>query len=888
MKKSSERKKPLPRPTATGAKVRSKHTLVINPYISRTYWWCDGCNSFLLQRMCSSCHIDGRKLYISPPGEIRPASLRTKKMLNAFFTQEYGLENFFTDEQLVLLNRISGFDRSDEIVVYGYVIGQLVFSISRMKYIVKLNGTGALLLYRLLRMQGKEFPFIIELDKNKTGNRHIKGKKIPLDYILRIYSNRNTTPLLPTLIQECPTQNGEIQEHNFIASLLEKIKERNQGKERIKDSFKKGCTVGAGGTLGWREEYENTQYLCTTEDFIFRLGNFIGVCDIVGGKVEGGYEEVINTPDRTSVEGGADRSAQDFNISIRIKDIVKITSDLFRSGSAPSLSTISGAVEANISHLKMISRKAMDEIWNLSLQYKHLPVTVSFSGGKDSLVTWHLVNSALEKEPDVIFIDTTLEFPETYQYIEEFRKSGVKIHVASPADKNPDAIFRHMAVMGPPAKDYRWCCKVFKLGPISSFIQTRYPQGALTFEGKRKFESFSRARSNKLEQNPFVPNQISAYPIRDWSSIEVWLYIVWQKIKYNPLYDEDYERIGCWMCPSCTMSEFHITSIRMPQQYSKFMAAVKDWASSHGIDDNEVYAEKGLWRWKVLPPKMKEYIRSEGMANADKSFIDFIREDNEYKKDSAYKKDTDAEFPLTGDFIFMITGLNCEYENKSKADARHGKNKMEEKTSKNIDILSVEVQGQFLNPLQIEFSEVASALTSLGQVKEDEERGIIEVVFSNSSIAKSIFRTAWAKLSASRHLLLKVFIDKNLMPDDNVAKEISKTSLSSGILPDLHKNTFLKSEVERLIYLFFSHMLRASLCRGCLVCLKRCPADAIKITEGRNQNNENTKVTGQDALLKQYTISIDKKRCKACGSCLAGCLVAKYIDKVLKFRYLLS
>ena len=54
---------------------------------------------------------------------------------------------------------------------------------------------------------------------------------------------------------------------------------------------------------------------------------------------------------------------------------------------------------------------------------KRVPM-VSFSGGKDSTVVSHIVRKALNN-PSIlhIFGDTTLELPETYQYIEEFKKN---------------------------------------------------------------------------------------------------------------------------------------------------------------------------------------------------------------------------------------------------------------------------------------------------------------------------------------------------------------------------------------------------------------------------------------------------------------------------------
>ena len=47
-----------------------------------------------------------------------------------------------------------------------------------------------------------------------------------------------------------------------------------------------------------------------------------------------------------------------------------------------------------------------------------LPVNVSFSGGKDSLATLLVVMKAIGKVP-ILFADTGLEFPETYECVEK-------------------------------------------------------------------------------------------------------------------------------------------------------------------------------------------------------------------------------------------------------------------------------------------------------------------------------------------------------------------------------------------------------------------------------------------------------------------------------------
>jgi len=88
------------------------------------------------------------------------------------------------------------------------------------------------------------------------------------------------------------------------------------------------------------------------------------------------------------------------------------------------------------------------------------PLLVSFSGGKDSLVALHLTLK-LGLDPIVVFNDTGLELPETvetvYRTVERY---GLRLEVASAGD----AFWRAVEFFGPPAKDYRWCCKAWPYG----------------------------------------------------------------------------------------------------------------------------------------------------------------------------------------------------------------------------------------------------------------------------------------------------------------------------------------------------------------------------------------------------------------------------------------
>ena len=257
-----------------------------------------------------------------------------------------------------------------------------------------------------------------------------------------------------------------------------------------------------------------------------------------------------------------------------------------------------GFVNANEGHLRGLESKGISDIKSFVGNNK-LPVTISFSGGKDSLACYGLLSRSSVKFT-MIFVNTGLEFPETVRFVSEFARNNHERLLIADAGT---AFWDNVDDFGPPAKDFRWCCKVCKLGPLTELIERNFPQGTVTVEGNRTFESFARSNIGFVERNPFVPNQTILNPIKDWRSLEVWGYIWFRGLEYNPLYDEDFERIGCYLCPSCLESEWRTTARIHPDLHADWDAHLKDWAERSGA--SEQFAVYGFWRWKVFPPKMR-------------------------------------------------------------------------------------------------------------------------------------------------------------------------------------------------------------------------------------------------------------------------------------------
>jgi len=259
-------------------------------------------------------------------------------------------------------------------------------------------------------------------------------------------------------------------------------------------------------------------------------------------------------------------------------------------------------VEAN---RKVIDKRVTEAIGFIknTIERNNLPAIVSFSGGKDSLACLLLTLDAGLKLP-AMFIDTGLELSETVQHVHDV----VKRHdIPLIEEKAPvDAFFGNLVFFGPPAKDFRWCCKTNKLGPTVSAVNKNFPGGVLSFIGQRKYESEARSAKPRVWKNPWTPGQLGASPIQNWCAMHVWLYIFSKKEPFNVWYTRGLDRIGCFLCPASDLSELEIIS-KDSDRYPQWQKFLNEYAETGNLPPE--WKDFGLWRWKNAPPSIREEVK---------------------------------------------------------------------------------------------------------------------------------------------------------------------------------------------------------------------------------------------------------------------------------------
>jgi phosphoadenosine phosphosulfate reductase len=263
-------------------------------------------------------------------------------------------------------------------------------------------------------------------------------------------------------------------------------------------------------------------------------------------------------------------------------------------------SNISMFIKANRNRLNYLIDEATEFIKESSKDYSQERIVISFSGGKDSTVVSDLAVKALKDASLVhIFGDTTLEFPLTLEYVDRYKTDNPKA-IFKTARNDEQNFFKVCEDIGPPARMLRWCCTMFKTGPITRAMNRYYRDcDVLTYYGIRKCESVSRSKYNRVEDSADtikIRKQKAASPIFLWRDIEIWLYILGEQVDFNDAYRLGYDRVGCWCCPNNNERAQYLSQIYMTEKYTEWREFLIGFAKRIGKPDAKVYIDTGKWK----------------------------------------------------------------------------------------------------------------------------------------------------------------------------------------------------------------------------------------------------------------------------------------------------
>ena len=257
---------------------------------------------------------------------------------------------------------------------------------------------------------------------------------------------------------------------------------------------------------------------------------------------------------------------------------------------------------------------------------------LAFSGGKDSLVIYHLAKMAGVRFKAHYHL-TTVDPPELVHFI---RRNYPDVIIDYPPITMWNLIIKKQL---PPYRNARYCCSVLKeTGGEGRFVITgvrwqesrkRESRGAVEVLGSRKPDLIlnnNNEESRRIIENCQMKGKRLINPISSWTENEVWLFIYSQKIAYCELYDCGFRRLGCIGCPLASIKNREWEFKRYPkyrEAYIRTFDQMVEVRRAAGKSDGNWNSGEAVFNWWMYGnPKQEKQVEGQMEFNCYKELFD--------------------------------------------------------------------------------------------------------------------------------------------------------------------------------------------------------------------------------------------------------------------------
>ena len=267
-------------------------------------------------------------------------------------------------------------------------------------------------------------------------------------------------------------------------------------------------------------------------------------------------------------------------------------------------------IKRAIENLKMFEEKALE----MDAEGYYL----SFSGGKDSQVIYHLAQMAHVKFKAHYHI-TTVDPPELVQFVK---------HVYPDVKRErPERSMWSLIIKKqfPPTRRIRYCCSELKEhGGGGRFVVTgvRWAESE-----KRKVWSLAQIQKSggktevllnndnhenrRILENCTSKGKYILNPIIDWTTEEVWSFLYQYVHTYCSLYDCGFSRLGCIGCPMASIRQRKWELNRYPKYKQLYLKTFDRMIIEHSQRDKDGYrtwkTAEDVYNWWLYGGDKKEY-----------------------------------------------------------------------------------------------------------------------------------------------------------------------------------------------------------------------------------------------------------------------------------------
>jgi phosphoadenosine phosphosulfate reductase len=168
-------------------------------------------------------------------------------------------------------------------------------------------------------------------------------------------------------------------------------------------------------------------------------------------------------------------------------------------------------------------------------------VAISSAFGAEGMVLIDMA-SKVRKKFRLFTIDTELLFPETYNLIDTIeRRYSIDIERVFSSLTPEEQERVHGAELWTREPDQ--CCNLRKVEPL----RRKLKELKSWITSIRRDQTSFRESASKIEWDTKF-GLVKVNPIADWTSNQVWHYLLEHSVPYNPLHNQNYPSIGCTHC----------------------------------------------------------------------------------------------------------------------------------------------------------------------------------------------------------------------------------------------------------------------------------------------------------------------------------------------------